>query len=162
MPMANAGDHILSPRRCFQQRSDMEDAAIANSAHRIRFSPGDNTRGWGEAPELHDDASKEEDDAQRRRRRRHRHKSCRTFVRIAGYQTTLPRAADNPRLPESSSTLPSVVRPRVPPPPQEETAGAQVATQHTRATPPGRRAASAPAQGMQPRAVSARRRPRPA
>jgi hypothetical protein len=46
-------------------------------------------------PELHGDASMEENDAQRRHRRRHRHKSCRLSSELPHTKTPSPRAAHN-------------------------------------------------------------------
>jgi hypothetical protein len=47
-------------------------------------------------PELHGDASMEENDAQRRRHRRHRHKSCRLSSELPHTKTPSPRVAHNP------------------------------------------------------------------
>jgi hypothetical protein len=91
------------------------DAAIADSANRMKFSPGDNTARLGEMPKPHSNTSKKGNDTQRRRCRRHRHKSGRTFVRAAAHLTTQPEGRTSmPR--NHHSTMPWMSQVRNPPP----------------------------------------------
>jgi hypothetical protein len=91
------------------------DAAIADSAYRMKFSPGDNTARLGEMPKPHSNTSKKGNDTQRRRCRRHRHKSGRTFVRAAAHLTTQPEGRTSmPR--NHHSTMPWMSQVRNPPP----------------------------------------------
>lgn len=81
-------------KRCFQQRNDVENVAIAGSKLNLGFRLETNTKhpSEGEMPTNLVDASKEGNDTHRCRHHRHRPKTGRTFVRnIAHLQ---PRPMD--------------------------------------------------------------------